>query len=404
MDSTGTRSYFTTGEDGRYQLATKESYDASVAKKRGSMHPDDNKIAFNDVVDVDGETMTMPIVPPPPYKRSRPTESHAMRHAQKLHEEELANSWFTAAQEDVDDVMKELGATRENDIVSKEQDSLCRMRDAGIISNEQYETMMDKLILHVKRMPRLPVQAAPADPLAIAMAVAGIDKVERKTALLPQPTQKEPVEVVAFTAAPETKKAKVAVRINKTWSILTQTITYHRTSPNTPKGLGIKGAFEALTIARVPKDPQGKVFSFNIPIRNVANILRAVTVLDDHCPDGTLVRPTFEEYKALPVNPDGLQDLEAMKHATYPNTMYTVDGTYTVQVRDEVYRTSTGTGSYEALVITKLGVAAVKPTLEDKEKKEEKPFSISMPSRMIPTLRSAIEYVMTSRKLEKSDD
>lgn len=200
-------------------------------------------------------------------------------------------------------------------------------------------------------------------------------------------------EVVDLSSQKKTGGKEIKFKLDQTWSCATKLVVFSR-------GGHQGGVFEVLSIDRAPKE-NSKGFSFHVPMRHFGFVNEALTTIYNSCPDGPsakrLISP--EQVESVPVNEGGYIDLSVVPQKGYCRTRFFCDS-YSIQVGDVNYKGPTGLGSYEAVTFTKHGSGhttkgASKGSKDDKE--GNKNFNVSLPSRMVPYLKSAVDFIKKER-------
>ncbi len=171
----------------------------------------------------------------------------------------------------------------------------------------------------------------------------------------------------------------VRLRLSQVWSIYPRSINLNRGNA--------QGSYEVVTVERGAKG-NGKPFYFNIPLRLLPLIVKAITKIDESAPEGSKSL-TRQDIKRL--TPDQYNTINlAIGAGGYCRTRYTAE-LYSLQVVDVPFKNGTTTGTYESLTFTKSTGGFVK---DDGTKVMQKDFTISMTSRMIPLVRASLEHIM----------
>ncbi|MCG8672797.1 MAG: hypothetical protein MI867_25575 [Pseudomonadales bacterium] len=233
---------------------------------------------------------------------------------------------------------------------------------------------------------------------AVAMSIlcerAAVDAETAAQAVQQPPCVKgEDVEVVDLLAGiTQPSKTDIIIRLSSIWTVRTKLVPF-------PKGAG-KGGFEVVSVERPIKDDKhGKVFGISIPMRFLCFVLNALKKISDSSECGpTPPPPTADELRKMVPDKFGVKDASVYSRSRYMRTKFVAD-IFTIQIRDVDYKNfgPGGNGVYEALSITKTQSVTEAAKLQDPSKPTTKDYSVNIPSRLLGTLKSAIEYIFEER-------
>ena len=155
---------------------------------------------------------------------------------------------------------------------------------------------------------------------------------------------------------------------------------------------GHQGNFEAIVIKKTGTEK--KNVSVSMPVRVMGSLYEAIKKIvkhkdrarSDRLPaqlDNVPVEELLESYKK---DQQGMFDLTSLVQASYPRTVYRLEGGYLLRVEEIQWNTQRGRGAYDALVISSV-----------KKKKDggddQKKFVFNIPLRLLDGLHMAL-YVL----------
>ena len=191
-------------------------------------------------------------------------------------------------------------------------------------------------------------------------------------------------EVVDLSGEGRKKGVPCMLALDATWAICTKTLTIE-------KGGGRGASFDVLSIERKAKDENAKDFAFDIPIKHLAFVSKALQTILASCPKGPQENRVIPIKEISTLKPDsrGYLCLFNLAKTSYCRTVFTCDN-FSIRVEDAIYKSPTGLGSYEALSVIK----EYAPKEKDGIVGTTKQFSVSMPVRLIPLMKSAVDYIV----------
>lgn len=198
------------------------------------------------------------------------------------------------------------------------------------------------------------------------------------------------IMVVDMSSALKKHFTPCKIKIDPSWTIKTEVVKID-------KG-GQKGvSYEVLNISRAAKDEKAKDYSFQLQMRYLGFVSKALQTILDTSPKMSPQQNkiySFAEIKAMKPGKDGSIVLySANSYPAYARTKFTADN-LSVQIEDASYKGASGFVSYEALKICKLYNSVDKDTGVTSQKE----FSINIPVRLLPMVKSVVDYVIQLRK------
>jgi hypothetical protein len=201
---------------------------------------------------------------------------------------------------------------------------------------------------------------------------------------------KEQPEVVDLTQDQSTVAHPFKVRLDAVWSVGTKYVTI-------TKGNNRDVSWEVFYLERTSlKDDAAKSFAFEMPVRLLGFVSKALSTIyasrsdaDDESPHVEFRALSIDELAKVKPDKDGVLNLYNTVNPSYMRTIFVAEA-YAIQVEDVTYKTASGLGCYEAITFTR--------TYTSKDaKKETKTFSVNLPVRLIPLLKSVVDYIQHLR-------
>ena len=194
---------------------------------------------------------------------------------------------------------------------------------------------------------------------------------------------KLPPEPKVIDLSLKKSKEPIKMQLDSSMQVTTEQVSVNR---GNSKGF----TYEALAITRMGKE-KGKQFSFQIPMRHISFVNRAIQNILASCSTDKvhdIDKMTPEQIDRIKPNKEGFKSLFAAAKSEYSRDKY-VDYPFEIRVDDATFKSANGLGSYEALVIEKKYTS---------KEGAEKTFEMDIPIRYIPILSAAVGYVAYMRR------
>ena len=147
-----------------------------------------------------------------------------------------------------------------------------------------------------------------------------------------------------------------------------------------------KGGFDVLTFVREAKDDPTKDFKFNLTMRYVPTLHKAISIISSSA------QKQSDEIESYSPGAGGVIDISSAGRVKYTAKKIKF---YPFEVFVEVvtYKSATGSGAYEALTLEKI-------ISEGKEGEAPKKAGVNLPVGLTPVTEKAVEFIMKKRKMK----
>ena len=191
------------------------------------------------------------------------------------------------------------------------------------------------------------------------------------------------VRVIDMSLDEGKKFSPCKFRLDSTLSVGIATVSLN-------KGGSKSVTYDTISIERANQKDPSKTYSFQIPLKHLTFVSKALQSIVSSNPAGpqTGETLTLKQIHALKPDKDGYRNLCTAADSGYSRDVFKANN-YTIQVDDRSYNTSTGVNTYEALIFTK------EYTAKDGTNKT---YEMNMTVRHLPAMNSAFAYLAHVRR------